>query len=498
MGLQINTNVTAIDALRNLDNVSNQVSSSIEKLSSGLRINTAADDPAGLVISNALQAQISGLNQAVSNSQDATNLIQTAEGGLSSISSLLNNIRTLAVHAANTGVNDATATQADQAQISSAIGSVQRIAEQTQFGDKNLLDGSSGISASVVDTTDVAGINIGGTYGGVATQNGTVNITVNNAASRAYVGGGANATYASVNASLSTVNGGSTGSGGSIVINGQTITAGGSDSVQSLVNAINNLSGTTGVAADFTFANASGSIELTQQSYGSNFQINESESNTLLAGTAGTLTAGLNATVTVTASGLVNGVVTAVISTFVGGQGVGTSGLQVSDNEGNSILLTEAGNGLSSATQTTIGTITAGAVQFQIGANAGQTVSVSLGNVTAANLGNTTLAGQNLSTINVTTAQGATNAINIADQAISQVSTLSANLGAFQDYTLGSAINYLGISSENLSASESQIQDTDVAAEVTNLTKEQIIQQAATSVLAQANSDPQGVLRLLQ
>src|SRR5579871_6614086 len=160
MGLQINTNVTALDALRNLTNVAGSVSSSIEKLSSGLRINSAADDPAGLIISNALQAQISGLNQAVSNSQDATNLIKTAEGGLSSVSSLLDNVRQLAVHAANTGVNDSTAVQADQSQISSAIGSIERIAEQTQFGDKNLLDGSSGISASVVDTTDVAGINI--------------------------------------------------------------------------------------------------------------------------------------------------------------------------------------------------------------------------------------------------------------------------------------------------------------------------------------------------
>ena len=495
MGLQINTNVTALEALRNLDNVSNQVSSSIEKLSSGLRINTAADDPAGLVISNALQAQIAGLNQAVSNSQDATNLIQTAEGGLSSISGLLNNIRTLAVHAANTGVNDATATEADQSQIASAIGSIQRIAQQTQFGDKNLLDGSAGVSSAVTDTADVAGINIGGTIGGVVSQNGTVNITVDNAATRAAVNN-ASVTYASINASLSTVGGGTTGAGGTVVINGQSVTATGSETVQSLVNAINNLSSTTGVAAAFTFASGSGSIVLTQQSYGANFSINESESSNLVAGTSGTLTAGLNATVTVTASGLVNGVVTSVVSTFSGGQGVAASGLQVSDTEGNSILLTEAGNQTTAAT--TIGTVTAGDVQFQIGANAGQTVNISLGNVTTANLGNTVIAGQSLSTIDVTTVQGANDAINIADQAISQVSTLSANLGAFQDYTLGSATNYLGIASENLSASESQIDDTDVAAEVTTLTKEQIIQQAATSVLAQANSAPQDVLKLLQ
>jgi flagellin len=393
-------------------------------------------------------------------------------------------------------VNDATATQADQSQITSAIGSIQRIASQTLFGDKNLLNGASGISAAVVNTTDVAGINIGGTFGGVTTQNGTVNITVVNAATRASVSGGANATYASVNASLSTVNAGTTGAGGTVVINGQSITATGAETVQSLINAINNLSATTGVAAAFTYANASGSIQLTQQSYGANFSINEHESNTLVAGIAGTLAVGLNATVTVTASGLVSGAVTSVVSTFSGGQGTGASGLQVSDTYGNSILLTEAGNNTSTAAAT-VASVTAGNVQFQIGANAGQTVSVSLGNVTTANLGNTAVAGYNLSTIDVTTAQGATNALNIVDQAITQVSTLSANLGAFQDYTLGSAVNYLGISSENLSASESQIQDTNVAAEVTNLTKEQIIQSAATSVLAQANSAPQSVLKLL-
>src|SRR5689334_19201028 len=145
MGLQINTNVTAMTALRNLTNVSGQVASSIEKLSSGLRINSAADDPAGLIISEGLRAQIGGLNQAISNSQDATNVIKTAEGALNQVSSLLDNIRQLAVHAANTGVNDQVAVQADQTQISSAISSIQRIAEQTQFGQKHLLDGTSGI-----------------------------------------------------------------------------------------------------------------------------------------------------------------------------------------------------------------------------------------------------------------------------------------------------------------------------------------------------------------
>src|SRR5689334_2562723 len=205
MSLRINTNVTAINALRNLENTSSSVATSIERLSSGLRINRAEDDPAGLIISEGLRAQIDGLNQAVSNAQDANNLIKTAEGGLGEINSLLRSIRQLAIHAANTGVNDSNAVQADQTQIKSALDSIDRIATQTQFGTKRLLDGTSGISAAVVDTTDVAGVFIGGTFNGVATQSGAVTVTVTGQASRAQSVG--TATYSSVNASLSTVNG---------------------------------------------------------------------------------------------------------------------------------------------------------------------------------------------------------------------------------------------------------------------------------------------------
>src|SRR5438874_10148595 len=160
MSLRINTNVTALNAVGNLERTSLAVATSIERLSSGLRINRAADDPAGLIISEGLRAQIDGINQAISNSQDSNNLIKTAEGGLNEVNSLLRSIRQLAVHASNTGVNDATAVQADQTQIQSAIDSINRISSQTQFGSRNLLDGTAGISASVIDTARISGINI--------------------------------------------------------------------------------------------------------------------------------------------------------------------------------------------------------------------------------------------------------------------------------------------------------------------------------------------------
>ncbi|MBC7528034.1 MAG: hypothetical protein H7308_10840 [Chthonomonadaceae bacterium] len=498
MAMRINTNVTAMNALRSYSMVNEQVNMSIQRLSSGLRINNAADDPAGLIISENLRSQTDGMTQAISNSQDATNLIKTTEGALTEVNSLLRNIRQLAVHAANTGVNDNTAVQADQAQITSAIASIDRIAAQTQFGTKKLLDGTSGITASVVDTNQISGIFIGGTFGGVATQNGTVNMQVASVATRAQVSGAGFATYAAVTATLATVNGGTTGNGGNVVVNGQTIAVAGSDTVQTLINKINNIAGSTGVSAAFTAVNGSGAIVLTQQNYGLNYGINQSESSSLIGtGTSGTVVYGRNATVTVVASALVNGAITAVVSTFSGGRSSVDGGLRVTDTYGNSILLTERAN-LVSAAQITVSNVTAGSLQFQIGGNAGQSVNASLGNLRTSNLGATRVASSNLSLVDVTSAAGANNALNVLDEAIGQVTQLRATLGSLQKNTLESTIRYLGVGVENLSASESQIRDTDVASEVVKYTKNQILQQAAQSVLSQANSNPQQVLSLLK
>ena len=492
MGLQINTNVTALTALRNLGNVSTAVSKSIEKLSSGLRINSAADDPAGLIISESLRAQTDGLNQAISNSQDAANVIKTAEGALTEVNSLLRNIRQLSVHAANTGVNDIIAVQADQTQINSAVGSIDRIATQTQFGTKRLLDGSSGTVASVTDTTDVGGIFIGGTFGGVPTQAGTVTVQVTTVGQRGAITGAA--TYATSASTLNTVNSGTQGAGGTVVLNGQSIVVKGSDTVQTLLDKVNAVSATTGVSAAYNAATFK--ITLTTQDYGSNSTISLSESSTLINSTTSTSTAGTNAIATVSAQTLVNGATVVTTSAFTGGRGSTDSGLRLTDTYGNSILLTQAGNTVSTKA---VATVTSGKLQFQVGGNAGQVVNASLGNIRTANLGTTSVGGGvNLSNVDVTTYAGANNAILVSDEAISQVSQLRANLGAFQKNTLESTVRYLGVAVENLSASESQIRDTNVAAEVVNLTKNQIIQQAATSVLAQANSAPQQILSLLR
>jgi flagellin len=160
MALRINLNASALNAHRQLSTTDTALGSSIEKLSSGYRINRAADDPAGLAISENLRAQVSGLGQAISNSSDAVNLIRTAEGALSQVHTLLRTMRNLALHAANTGTNDPTAIQADQTQIASALAALDRIAENTQFGTKVLLDGSASglvfqVGANAGQTTTV-------------------------------------------------------------------------------------------------------------------------------------------------------------------------------------------------------------------------------------------------------------------------------------------------------------------------------------------------------
>jgi len=144
MSLRINTNMGALTAHRFLEQTDNALSKAVEKLSSGYRINIAADDPAGLVISENLRANASGLGQALSNTQHAVNLVKTAEGAMSEINNLLRTMRDLAVHAANTGVNNTDAIAADQAQIDQMLTSIDRIASTTQFGGKILLDGTAG------------------------------------------------------------------------------------------------------------------------------------------------------------------------------------------------------------------------------------------------------------------------------------------------------------------------------------------------------------------
>lgn len=186
MGFRINQNIGAQMALNNLQNNDMSIGKSIERLSTGLRIVRGADDPSGLVISERFRSQVEGIGQAIRNSKDGINMVQTAEGALDEVSNVLRNMRNLAIHAANTGPNDSATLEADQNQIKEAINTLDRIASQTQFGAKKVLDGSAGVTGTVDDTS------VSFVSGDTKTKEGTYDIEITTAASKGKVTSNAN------------------------------------------------------------------------------------------------------------------------------------------------------------------------------------------------------------------------------------------------------------------------------------------------------------------
>jgi flagellin len=495
MSLRINTNMSALNALRNVERASDGFGRSIEKLASGLRINRSADDPAGLIRSEDLRAQIAGLEQAIANSQDATNLVKTAEGALDEMHNLLRSMRQLAVASGNTGTNDLTALQANQNQIASAIDSINRISAQTQFGTKKLLDGTAGTTAVVTDFTRVGGLFFGGSVfgsvGGAASQDyaigtGTITIDVTAAATRAQVTG--NRDYTDATAIIQT--------SASVVINGVSFTTqAGTTTLQSFVDQINSQTSVTGVVAELVPNAGNFNVRLRAAEYGANFSVTVNDAQAILYNSATTASnTGVNAAATVSIQNIDGGTVTVL---FTGGKASGDSGLRLTDAKGNVLLLTEFGNHTTNG-DGAIGRTSAGQLEFQIGANAGQVARFSINNMRADKIGTGVVAGKSLKDVDVTKTGGAEEALKIIDAAIQQVSKLRGDMGAFQKNILESNMRSLSVAKENLTATESAIRDTNFAEEISRFTKFQILQQAGMSVLGQANFAPQGVLQLIR
>jgi flagellin len=468
-----------MNALRNLGVNAADLSRSINRLSTGLRINNAGDDPAGLIASESFRAQITGIDQAVRNSQDAINYAKTAEGALDEVNRLLRDARALAVASGNTGTLSDAQIQANQSQLNSIVDSISRIATSTQFGTKKLLDGSAGVTSSVTSGVNVGNLSLTGNFAGAAiTTNSIVTAQVTTSASKAIVTG--TRTFA-----LATTTVGA----GAFTINGQTFSTSATDTISDVVARINNASGTTGVVASWS---AGAGVGLQQKGYGSAARVDFADGQGVLLSAAGTLAsvgADAIATVIIDQNGATAGGLATV--TFNAGRG-----LNLRDTTGNSLTLTENGN-LNLAV-TAVGQLNVGSAQFQIGGSAGQTSSLALGNFAASELGNGAVTGKSLSNLDLTTAQGATDALAVIDKAVNDVTVSRGAIGSFQRNTLETNIRSLGLAKESLSASESIIRDADIAMEMTQYTKLQILQQAGISVLAQANSAPQSVLSLLR
>lgn len=483
MSLKINTNIASLTALRNLGLTDAKMQTSTERLSSGLRINSAGEDPAGMIISEGMRSQINGLNQAVRNAQDAINMSKTAEGALDEVQGLLRNLRALAVHSANTGAVDGNQLAANQNALRNAIDSINRIARNTTWGTKKLLDGSAGAAIGITRGDLVKSLHVGNSINNQIVRSGDVQITRVTAATQTSTGALAT-NFATVNDAVNP---------GVVVVNGVTIRAETGDTVSSLVAKINLQTGTTGVTASIT-GSGPFQVGLTHVKYGSNFNVNFSESGNILNGGASASGAlGQNAVFNVTAPVEPSGTATQV---FTGGQGPGVDGLTLTSSAGGKLNLTASGN--ANAPATTIGTLNVGTMRFQIGANADQMTSFMMPNIAPDQLGTSVAAGKSLATVDLTSQQGASEGIEIIDSAIQQLAMLRGDLGSFQANFLESTMRSLNVASENMTASESAIRDADIAKEMTEFTKVQILRQSGMAVLAQANQQSQQVLQLLQ
>lgn len=483
MSLRINTNIASLNALRNLQTVDSRMQTVTTRLSTGLRINNAGEDPAGMVISEGMRSQINGIQQAVKNAQDAINMTKTAEGALDEVQGILRNLKALAVHSANTGVVDANQLRANQQAFRNAIDSINRIAEHTQWGTKKLLNGAAGTSVGITRDDLVSSIYLGNSIGGKIMADGPVSITRTTPATQATTGS-LSRTFAATTTAVGS---------GNIVVNGTSITVTSSDTLSSLVAKINERSADTGVTASIT-GNGPYTVALTAIRYGSNSNIQFAESGNLLnGGTAVTAANGADGVYQVTTN--VEGGGTAT-ETFTGGQGPGVDGLTLTSLAGGRMTLTNFGN--LTPGPVVIGAVKVGTMRFQIGANAEQSATFAMPSIAADRLGTSIYPGESLSTIDLTNQAGASQAIDIVDAAVNELAMLRGDLGSFQANFLESTMKSLGVAEENLAASESAIRDADMAREMTEFTKIQILRQSGMAVLAQANQSQQSVLSLLQ
>lgn len=468
MPLTITNNNAALNAQNSLERTNGSLAKSLERLSTGLKVNRGADGPAALVISEQQRAQIAGLRTAIDNTNKAVSLVQTGEGALNEVNKLLNKVRTLAVDSANSGVNDQTAQAANQAEISNILTTVDRIASTTKFGTKNLFDGSAGVSGTTNDT------DVTFRKATIDTTAGTYAVVVGTAAEKANVEAGTAQTAALANDENLNVNG--------VQIK---LTAGLSQA--QVIDKINEFSSQTGVKAD---ANGTGgATRLVSNEYGSGASITAISDRAGAANSTGLGTTALTDT-GVNVAGTINGVAATGSGNVLTATSGAAKGLAVS---------------FAAASATSAATVTGAqgdvsvvnnSLTFQVGANSGESVRVSFDKISSSTIG---VGASNAfgSLANIDTSNGA-EALKVIDKAISDVSELRGRLGAFQTNTLESTANNLRTTLENTQAAESVIRDTDFATEIANFTKFQSQLQAGTTVLGNANQLTQLVAGLLR
>ncbi|MDH5750901.1 MAG: flagellin [Deltaproteobacteria bacterium] len=569
MALRINHNIPALNALRNLNKTDGELSGSLEKLSSGQRINRAADGPATLVISEQMRGQIASIEQAIRNSEASTSMVQTAEATLDEVNKLLVSMRQLAIHAANEGANDDNMLLADQSEIENALDSIDRIARNSQYGTRTLLDGSNGAN----------GVAVGDGLSFVAASPETVSspaegykVNITRAATRTEKQGTRAINWNDINPSdtselvaafeVMISEGGRTASfsldnneDGEVIR--KTIAElkrnpmqYDSDKVikdirEVIAQTLQRKANDNGMNVD-VYIDRGNEDKLTVR----HREFGSAKTFFVASGHAGVLASEPGRFEEALRGRDVEGLIDDKIALgdgeiLKGSESTDVEGLEVRFNsvgtfkqrlpkfvaDGPQIIPNPQVQDLNKMTPPVPGArpvsmkeegefmtytweipsrveddiegyvhVTQNSLSFQVGPTRGQTVKLSLLDAKADRLstGLENMSGfKSLSEIDVTTSQGAQDAILLIDEAINQVSTLRATLGAFQKNTLETNTSSLRIAHENLTSAESSLRDADMAEEVSTFTRNQIMLASGMAMLAQANQTPQSVLTLL-
>jgi flagellin len=463
---RINNNIASLGAQITLTKNQNDLGIRLQRLSTGLKINAGKDAPAGLIASESLRSEITGIQQAVANSSRAANVVNTAEGALNEVSALLLQVQSLTNQAANTGALSPDEIKANQLQVDAILTSINRISNTTQFNGVKLLNGSLDYTTSAVNGTNISNAQV---FAAKLPDNGFVGITVQVVGSAQTATLGFNASGIGAAPTTISVQG---------TLGAQQISFAASTRNSAAIVAINQYRTSTGVSASLSGSR----LRLDSTAFGSKAFV---EVKTVAGTFLNSKDFGVDARVNINgATATVDGLKASVR----------TSDLDVV------LDLTKAFG--QQTVNSSAFTVTGGGARFQLGSQVNAQAQVNFGLQSVS----TTSLGSNLTGFLSSLGSGGGNSLvsgntisaqSVINEAIKQVSNLRGRLGAFQKNVLDTNVNSLNVALENVTASESSIRDADFASETAALTRAQILVQANTSVLSQANSAPQSVLSLL-
>jgi flagellin len=477
--LQINHNTSAINTHRNLLNVDRRLKTSLEHLSSGEKIVRAADAPAQLMISEQMRAQIASIVQAIDNAHTGVSMVQTTEAALDEVNRLLVDIRQRAIHAANEGANDPNMLEADQFEIKNALESMDRVAQFAQFGKKKLLDGSNGVNGLA---SGEGLIFIKATPETIQSPPEGYEVRINQAATKS-----STTTLNAITPEL--INAGTTirtEENGRVA----SLTTKPGEDINVVLRNLQNAMDLDGVDVEVA-KTEDDRLVFTHRKYGSD------ASFTVVSDAPGVFAEGAEVPVFVNNGMDVAGSVNNQLST---GKGRILTSARGTDPDGLQVLY----EGLTpSDPSVPVGRVKVnqGSLIFQVGPDVGQKVSVALNSVNTRTMG-LNVPNQsrfkNLSEVDVRNAQGAADTMRLVDKAIDDITVVRGALGAVQKNAMESNIRSLNVSREELTNAESVIRDADMAAEVSEFTRNQVIMQSGLAMLGQANQVSRNVLGLIQ